>query len=86
MAHPTFRVDFARTDDHGHVLVRTVAAGDQVTMIDDAGTSCAGTVVLHSPECGLLLVRPNPGTTETTVEEQVPRPRPAVEALVTPSR
>ena len=75
----TYRVDFSRTDDHGHVLVRTAAAGDRVTMLDENGTRCHGTVVLHSPDLGLLLVRPIPGPCEAAVvadvEGSVPRRR-----------
>ncbi|MCD2192162.1 hypothetical protein LQ327_01980 [Actinomycetospora endophytica] len=75
MAHPTYRVDFSRTDDHGHVIVGTARAGDQVTMVDDDGRSCLGTVVLHSPDCGLLLIRPE--TAEA--EQQCPQPRASLE-------
>jgi hypothetical protein len=86
MAHPTYRVDFSRTDDHGHVIVGTASAGEQVTMVDDHGTSCVGTVVLHSPDCGILLIRPNPGTWGTAAlveEDRIPQPRPGHERVRT---
>lgn len=81
MGRPTYHVDFARTDDLGHVMVRTVSSGDLVTMVDEDGTSCVGTVVLHSPDLGLLLVRPDPETRRTSTVvvdgEAMPRPRTA---------
>ncbi len=63
----TYCVDFARTDDHGHVIVGTAAVGDQVTMVDESGTRCCGTVVLHSPDLRILLVKPDPETCPSTV-------------------